>query len=103
MLSSVDGGAVIAFDGAMWRNTTKEVSVTEQYTHAELLFAIEVRDAALKLRHRESPRHLADDSDDVSLAEQADWIASHPIEPYYAQVLDGITKSADIIRGILKP
>jgi hypothetical protein len=94
---------VIAFGGAMWRNTTKEVNVTEQYTHAELLLAKEVRGAAYQLRRSETPRHLLSSDDSATQAELADWQKSHPIDAYYRRTLSDYTEAADIIRGILKP
>lgn|GEM_PF-4836515 len=36
MISSVDGGAVIAFDGAVWRNTTKEVNVQDKFDEQDI-------------------------------------------------------------------
>lgn len=85
----------------MWRNTTKEVNVTEQYTHTELLFAMQVREAAMKLRYQGVPDDLKQSDDTVSRAELAEWMAKHPLESYYPPVLEAVAASANTIRGIL--
>ncbi len=76
--------------------------MTEKYTHAELLFAQEVRGAAYQRRRSDTPRHLLSDEDSATKTALAEWQEAHPIEDYYRSVLSDCTEAAEIIREILK-
>jgi len=75
--------------------------MAEQYSHAELLLALEVRIAASSLRRQSIPEHLKFADDAASQAELDEWLVQHPLSDYYTTVVDEVVGSAEAIRRFM--
>lgn len=66
-----------------------------EFTHAELLFALEIRHFAQKIRSEHAPSYLYGAGEEES---RNKWYESNPLEPFVRMALEEAAATAAIIR-----
>lgn len=67
------------------------------FTHAELLFALEIRQFAHKIRSEQAPNYLYGQGQQDELVK---WLNKNPLEPYVEIALKEAASTAETIRKL---